>query len=47
MFYFAINTNQRKQDKAWQITELLNLNIKLTKKKQNKTNKQTNKLVQS
>ena len=35
-FYFAINTSQRKLCKAWKIANLLNLNINLTKKKQQK-----------
>ena len=39
-FYFAINENQKKLYKAWKITNLLKLNINLSK-----INKQTNTLV--
>ena len=42
-FYFVINTRQGKLYEAWKITNLLNLNINLRKKKQ----QQTNKLVKS
>ena len=40
-FYFVINTNQRKLHKARKISNLLNLNINISKKKQ------PNKLVKS
>ena len=50
-FYFAVNTNQKKLYKAWNITYLLNLNINLSKKIKNKKtknkNEQKNKLVKS
>ena len=38
-FYFAINTNRKKSWKAWKITNLLNVNVNLSKKTKNKTNK--------
>ena len=37
-FHLAINTSQRKLYKGWKISNLLNLNVNLPKRKQSKTN---------
>ena len=39
-FYFTISTNQNKLNKSWKITNLLNLNNNVGKKKNKPNNKQ-------